>query len=97
MLYLCGSRPEWTQIHKPSQCSGWDFLDRANGLSLARPAGRVREVVQRLPAVSALGPGKAFEADLGCVELVPDALQMVDSTVARAHPPVALLKSISWG
>ncbi len=63
-------------------------MPNAHGLSLARSAGRGRQVVKRRPPVLALDAGGRSDA-LNESGAVPHAPQMIDSTVVRAHHQAA--------
>ena len=69
---------------------GGYFLDCADGLAMARPSRTVRQVVVRLSSVRTLaGLWEQILDALNESRIVPDALQMIDSTVVRAHHQAA--------
>lgn len=79
-------RPERAQAHEPPPCFGWDFLDRPDGFSVARLAGRVREMVQCLPPVPALDPGRAVGTDPRSAERKPDRARRAPDDRQHRYP-----------
>ncbi len=83
-------RPERAQTHQPPPCSRWNFLDRPDRCRIARPSRRVQQLVERSSAVSTLaGLWEQMMDALNESGAVPHALQMIDSTVVRAHHQAA--------
>lgn len=91
-LHLGNLRPKWAQTHQPSHCSGWNFLDRPHRIArtgspwrdLPGEFGKWSSVYRQFRRWTPSGLWEQIMEALNESPIVPDTLQMIDSTVIRA-------------